>query len=128
MDRSRFFTAFRMTSLLISRLRHNLLLEAASRSVTSKRIFGSWLRSSSLKRSEAEILALNLLVFPQCLRRAGVHDPAPREHVNLVRHPERERQVLLHEQDRQPLRFQILNDAADLANQERRQPLGRLIH
>ena len=57
-------------------------------------------KSSSLKELQAQIPPLDLLVLPQVLRRRGVHDTAAREHVNVVRDAERERQVLLDEEDR----------------------------
>src|SRR4249919_2644306 len=85
-------------------------------------------KSSSLKASQSEIPPLDLFILPQGLGRGRVHDPASRENVNMVRDAERERQILLHEENRQSLRLEILNHAADLADQERCQSLGRLIH
>ena len=46
----------------------------------------------------------------------------------MVRHAEGEREILLDEQDREPLALEILDDPADLADQEWRQALGGLVH
>jgi hypothetical protein len=50
--------------------------------------------------SQSEVPRLDLLVPPERVRRARVHDPPPGQDVYMVGDPERQREVLFDEQDR----------------------------
>ena len=62
------------------------------------------------------------------LRRALEHDAALPHHVEPMRNGERDRQLLLDQQDRDATARDLLQQAAHALDDHRREPLGRLVH
>src|SRR5919108_4168775 len=83
--------------------------------------------STGIMRSDSEILVDDAGVGAQRRGRRVVADHALLHDVDAVGDAERERHVLLDEQDRDAVLVQHLNDVADLRDHARHQPLGRLV-
>src|SRR5215467_13472467 len=79
-------------------------------------------------RSYPQISRLDLRVAEQLHRPGLVHDPALAHEVDVIGDPEREGEILLDDQDGCAARLEAAEDASELAHQERRQPLGGLVH
>src|SRR5215510_8207687 len=78
--------------------------------------------------SHAQVARLDLLVAEQLLRPGLVHDPALAHEIDVIGDAEREGQILLDDEDRRTTGLELPDDASELSDQERRQPLGRLVH
>src|ERR687892_2532296 len=85
-------------------------------------------RMSSRRASDPEIPGLGGRIRAERVRRALVDDPALAQQVDVVGDAQREGQVLLDEQDRDALALEVGQHAAELADQQRRQPFRRLVH
>src|SRR5207249_11757354 len=59
---------------------------------------------------------------------AVIHDPATLDDVHVVGELQREVHVLLDEQDREMRALEAQQLRAEVADQQRREPLGRLVH
>src|SRR5918911_1271068 len=66
--------------------------------------------------------------MPEVLRRCSVDDAAAGEYIDIVRDLKRQRQVLLYQENRQPLGLEIGDRPAHLPHEKWRQPLGGLVH
>lgn len=69
----------------------------------------------------------NLHIPPQCLRRSLEHNRAFVHHVYAIRDAERERQILLDQQDRKAFAAQLFQDFADRFDDERRESFAGLV-
>src|SRR5579859_2785860 len=77
--------------------------------------------------SESQISPLQLGVGEELRRRALEHDRPILEHIGAMRDLERLADVLLDEQDRQPLPVQLPDEGEELLDRDRRQAERRLV-
>src|SRR5688500_10216721 len=90
---------------------------------------GAWKKKKVPNRmSDSKVAGFYRVVGHQLLRRGVVDDLAAGEHVHGVGHRQRQRQVLLHEQDGQPFALELAEDAPHFPHDERRQSLRGLVH
>src|SRR5882724_13329934 len=77
--------------------------------------------------SDAEMLADDLRLREQLLARATIYDDPAAQHEEVVAHRERQLEVLLDEEHRQPPRAGLENSRPDRAHHARRQTFRRLV-
>src|SRR5207247_8502372 len=75
----------------------------------------------------AEVRATDVRVGSQPVGRVGIDHPTRLEDVAALGDVQRLEGVLLDEQDRRPLRVDLLDDREDLLDEDRRQPERRLV-
>src|SRR5262245_65859298 len=94
---------------------------------------GAWKKKNVPKRIEAassahpKITRLHLLVGEELRGAGGVDDLAAAQDVGAVGHGEGEREVLLHEEDGEPLTLELADHPPDLAHEEGGQALRGLV-
>src|SRR5581483_2771529 len=86
------------------------------------------LRPGYTKSSDFQPLLAHGVIGAQILRRAFKHDMAVAHDVETMRNIQRDRQLLLDEQNRYAARRNALEQAAHQLHHLRRQALGRLVH
>src|ERR1700676_295834 len=79
------------------------------------------------KRSDFQPFLAHGLVVPEFGRRALEHDAAVAHHVDPMRYPHRDREFLLHQQDRDAARGDFSDQVADLLHDEGSEPFGGLV-
>src|SRR2546427_704652 len=124
------------TSARISRARSTTPGTPSARRQQSSTVRRHWAasRTFSSTLSPGKIVVIWYdLAMPRCEiskwgRPARVHDLAAVEHVHAIGDGDGHRQILLDQQDGEARALELGDDAPDLAHQQRRQPLGGLVH
>src|SRR5215813_2199788 len=94
---------------------------------------GAWKKKNVPKRIERassahpKIARLDLLVGEELRGAGGMDDLATAQDVGAIRHGEGEREVLLHEEDGQPLALELADHPPHLAHEERSQSFRGLV-
>src|SRR5215510_14078388 len=94
---------------------------------------GAWKKKNVPKRIDAassadsKIARLDLLVGEELRGAGGMDDLAAAQDMGAIRHGEGEREVLLHEEDGEPLALELADHPPHLAHEERGQPFRGLV-
>src|ERR1700737_1922450 len=111
------------------RTRHHILLWGAGphRLGLGKRHFFIFCAEVTRKRSDFQPFLAHGLVRLEFGRRALKHDAAMAHHVDAMRYPHRDREFLLHQQDRDAAPGDLGDQVADLLHDKGSQPFGGLV-
>src|SRR5713226_2480540 len=102
--------------------------QVPSRLCPGKRYFCIFCAGVPHKPSNFQPFLAHGLVVPEFGRRALEHDAAVAHHVDAVRYPHRDRELLFHQKDRDAAPGDLGDQVADLLNDDGRQSFSRLIN